>query len=317
MKRAVGVSIVVLLLLSAVTAGAWFWRSRPSQVNRLPVVATFYPLYEFARHVGGDRVEVLPLVPVGIEPHDWEPTPQDLTYIRRARLLIYNGAGLEPWVERLVPNAAGPNLVVVNSTEKISLKAADLLRHDDPTEKKNAARDPRPDPHVWLDPVLAQAQVQAIRDGLIRADPENAATYDANARAFIAKLAELHREFERGLATCARRELVTTHAAFSYLAARYHLTMVPIMGLGPEAEPNPAELARIVELARRNRIRYVFVETLVSPKLAETLAREVGASTLVLNPIEGLTKDEVAGGRNYLSLMRENLDNLRAGLGCR
>jgi zinc transport system substrate-binding protein len=173
------------------------------------------------------------------------------------------------------------------------------------------------DPHVWLDPVLAQSQVEAIRAGLEKADPPNAARYAENARAFKAKLAALHDAFEAGLRDCARRRLVVSHTAFTYLARRYRLIQIPVSGLTPESEPSPAQLAAIVRLARRETVTHVFFETLVSPKLAETLAREIGAKTLVLNPIEGLTKEEAAAGKDYVGLMQENLTNLRAGLGCR
>lgn len=315
MRRVVAIAGVLLI---GVLAIVWLGPARSPKTERLAVVASFYPLYEFARQVGGDRVEVTSLVPPGVEPHDWEPSPQDVARLKRSRVFVYNGAGLEPWVNKLLSAIAGQSLMVVNTTEEITLRAADLPRHDDQKrDKQTRWEQANPDPHVWLDPALAQAQAEAIRAGLTKADPTQVTAFEANARAFKAKLADLHREFEQGLAACARREIITSHAAFGYLATRYGLTVVPIMGLTPEAEPSPAELARIVRFARRHQVRYVFFETLVSPKLAETLSREVGARTLVLNPLEGLTKDEVAAGKDYLSLMRENLQNLRTGLECR
>jgi zinc transport system substrate-binding protein len=170
---------------------------------------------------------------------------------------------------------------------------------------------------VWLDPVRAQAQVEAIRAGLDRMDPANAAAYAVAAEAYRAKLDALHAAFQAGLKHCARRDVVTTHAAFAYLTQRYGLTQVPIHGLAPEAEPSPAELADLVKVARQRKVKYVFFETLISSRLAETLAREVGAQTLVLNPIEGLTREEQAAGRGYLSLMEANLKNLRTALDCK
>jgi zinc transport system substrate-binding protein len=172
-------------------------------------------------------------------------------------------------------------------------------------------------PHVWLDPVRAQAQVEAIRAGFARIDPANAAAYAANAQAYRARLAALDAAFASGLKQCARRDIVTTHAAFSYVARRYGLTQIPISGLEPESEPSPADLAALVKQVKERKVQYVFFETLVSPKLAETLAREVGAKTLVLNPIEGLTKEEQAAGKNYVSLMEENLRSLRTALECK
>jgi zinc transport system substrate-binding protein len=306
------------LALTAMLTAVWLWPSRPPTADRLAVVASFYPLYDFGRQVGGELVEVTSLVPTGVEFHDWEPSPQDVTRLERARVFLYNGAGLEPWVGKLLAAVRAPSLVVVDTTEKVPLRSADFPGQDDRNLSSNLPKDQHaPDPHVWLDPVFAQAQVEAIRVGLAKADPAFAAPFETNARAFTDQLAKLHREFEQGLANCARREIITSHAAFGYLAARYQLTLVPIMGLAPDAEPSAAELARIVQFAHRHHVRVVFFETLASPQLAETLSREIGARTLVLNPIEGLTKEEVAADTRYLSLMRENLQSLRSGLECR
>ncbi len=173
------------------------------------------------------------------------------------------------------------------------------------------------DPHVWLDPVLAQAQVATIRAALERADPASAAAYADGARAFTDKLGALHEAYREGLRECARRSLVVSHGAFTYLARRYDLRQIAVTGGRPESEPSPADLAATVRAARREGARYVFVETLVSPRLAETLAREVGARILVLDPVEGLTREAAAAGRDYLSVMRENLERLRTGLECR
>ena len=264
--------------------------------DRPLVVASIYPLYEFARAVAGDRAEVVALVPPGVEPHDWEPAPQDVVRIHKAKLFVYNGAGLEPWVEKLSRELGARGTLSVRATERVSLRATD--------------------PHVWLDPLRAQTQVESIRAALTRIDPAGTAVYAAQGQAYLARLAALDARFTEGLRRCARRDVVTTHAAFGYLTARYGLTQVPIQGLAPEAEPSPADLARLVRLARERNVRYVFFETLVSAKLAETLAREVGAKTLVLNPIEGLTREEQAAGKTYLSLMEDNLRNLRTALDC-
>ena len=261
----------------------------------VPVVASFYPLWEFARHVGGDRASVTSLVPPGVEPHDWEPSPQDVAAVRKARLFVYNGGGFEPAVDRLL-RELGPATVAVAATAGI---------------------EPLDDPHVWLDPVLAQRQVDAIRAALARVDPPGAPRYAENAAAFTAKLAALDQAYRAGLASCARRSLIVSHAAFTSLARRYGLKQIAITGMAPQSEPSPAELARIARLARAESARYVFFETLVSGKLAETIAREIGARTLVLNPLEGLTREEAAAGRDYLGLMRDNLAQLRTGLECR
>jgi zinc transport system substrate-binding protein len=265
------------------------------------VVATVYPLWEFSRHVAGDRAEVVVLVPAGVEPHDWEPAPRDVSQVRRAAVFVHTGTDLDGWAGKLLAELTDRRGVVVNARG-----GAGVLTVGGVT-----------DPHLWLDPTLARAQVLAIAAGLERADPVGRAVYAENAGAFAARLEALDREFTAGLADCARREMVTSHAAFAYLARRYRLTQVPVMGLSPEAEPSPADLAAIVRTARRLKVTHVFYETLVSPRLAETLSRELGATPLPLNPIEGVNPAEAAAGTGYVELMRANLANLRTALGCR
>ena len=281
----------------------------PDPASTPLVVASFYPLYEFAREVAGSTARVVSLVPPGVEPHDWEPSPQDVARVGTARLFVYNGAGLDPWASRLVDPSTS-KVPSVKATEGIPLLSAS-------SAARVGGKSSRPDPHVWLDPVLARSMVETIRDALVKADPVHATIYVKNTNRFTARLQALHEAFEAGLRDCARRDVVTSHAAFSYLARRYDLTVIPVMGLAPEAEPSPAELAAIARFARDRKVQYIFFETLVDPRLAETLAREIGAQTLVFNPIEGVTREQQAAGKGYIALMEENLQHLRTALGCR
>ncbi|HKW94318.1 MAG TPA: zinc ABC transporter substrate-binding protein [Methylomirabilota bacterium] len=286
---------LALLLLAATGCGPTAPPAKPR------VVATIYPLWEFSRQVAGTRAEAVALVPPGVEPHDWEPSARDVSLVQRAAVVVHTGTGVDAWVDKLLADATGRGAVVVNTSQGLSLiRVAGVV-----------------DPHVWLDPALARAQVAAIAAGLARADPDGRAAYEENARAFTAKLEALDQAFTAGLSDCARRDIVTSHAAFAYLARRYRLTQVAVMGLAPEAEPSPADLAGIVKRARALKVTHVFFEPLVSPRLAETLSREIGATPLSLNPIEGITKEEAAAGAGYVELMRANLENLRTALGCR
>ena len=290
------------LLRLALFAGLVISGCAPAAPPAKPlVVATIYPLWEFARQVAGDRAEVVSLVPAGIEPHDWEPAPRDVSQVRRAAVFVHTGTNLDGWAEKLLADLTERRGVVVNARGGLSVLTVGGIT----------------DPHVWLDPTLARVQVLAIAGGLEQADPAGRAVYSDNAKAFVARLDALDLEFAAGLAECARREVVTSHAAFAYLARRYRLTQVPVMGISPEAEPSPADLAAIVRTARRLKVTHVFYETLVSPRLAETLSRELGATPLPLNPIEGVSPAEAAAGIGYLELMRANLANLRTALGCR
>jgi zinc transport system substrate-binding protein len=293
--------ILILVALSVCLAVA---PAGAAPAERVAVVASFYPLFEFARQVGGDRVAVRTLVPPGVESHDYEPTPRDVVAMTRARVLIYNGAGFEPWVGRVLPQLPA-RVVRVNATEGLPLVTA--------TSGPDRGR---PDPHVWLDPVLAQRQVGRVLDGLVQADPAGRSTYVANAAAYQARLGMLHARIERGLRRCRRRLFVASHAAFGYFAARYGLTQIAISGLEPQEEPSPAKMREIVRLVRRHRVRVIYYETLVSPRVAAAIAREVGARTLVLNPVEGLTPREQRRGWDYVSIMEDNLHNLAAGLDC-
>jgi zinc transport system substrate-binding protein len=292
----------------------------PPPPARPLVVASFYALYDFAQNVAGDRAEVVALVPPGVEPHDWEPAPRDVAQLQKAKVFIFNGAGFEPWVDKLDADVRAGGALVVTATEGLPLRKAARAGHghdrDHGHRHGQSQAGEALDPHAWLDPVLAKTQVERIREGLAQADPANAAAYDEAARAYAARLDALHEAFQDGLRNCARRDVVVSHAAFAYLTARYGLSMVPVMGVSPESEPSPAELAALVRVAKRRKVKYIFFETLVNARLADTLAREVGAQTLVLNPVEGLAKDEAEAGKNYLSLMEENLKNLRTALEC-
>jgi zinc transport system substrate-binding protein len=323
--------VTAAALAAALLAAAGCEQAPAPAATRPLVVTSFYPLYDFARQVAGDRAEVVSLVPAGAEPHDWEPSPRDAARLERAAVLVYNGAGFDPGVARLARRAGGRGMVVVEATAGLPLLPMDRPAHEsDHRHAEEATRGrakvahtdaeetgaPR-DPHVWLDPTLARLQVEAIRVALARADAPNADHYASRAARYAARLTALHEAFTAGLAECRRREIVVSHAAFTYLAHRYRLQQVPVMAMSPEAEPSPADLARAVRVVRRLGARVIFFETLVSGKLAETLAAEVGATTLVLNPVEGLTAEEERQGKDYVALMDANLRNLRTALECR
>lgn len=291
---------LLVLLCGALAAGC---RESSAPGGKPLVVASFFPMYDFARQVAADRAQVISLVPPGVHGHDWEPSPQDVAQVRRARIFVYNGAGFEPWVDKLIKEAAGSATVVVAASAGLTLA--------------RTGTGGGTDPHVWLDPVLAKGEVDAIRAALERGDPAGKSAYEAKASAYAARLADLDGRFEAGLRDCARREVVVSHAAFGYLTRRYRLEQIAVTGLAPQAEPSPAALAAIVRTARERKVTAIFLEPLVSPKLAETLAREVGVRLLTLDPIEGVTRKEAAEGIGYLELMARNLQSLREGLGCR
>jgi zinc transport system substrate-binding protein len=250
------------------------------------VVAGFYPLAFAAERVAVDGVSVTNLTPPGAEPHDVELSPSDVARLQRADLVLYLGDGFQPALEEAARDG--------------SAQTVDLLDGLDVPL--------RGDPHVWLDPVLFATVVGHVGELLGGSE---------RAEKLAEELHRLDRDYRAGLADCERREIVTSHAAFAHLARRYDLRQVAIAGIEPEAEPSAGRLAELAEQIRRDRVRTVFFETLVSPRVAETLAREAGVPAAVLNPIEGLTEAEAERGEDYFSLMRRNLATLRKALGCR
>ena len=286
---------VALLLTGCASAGA-------GDDGRMPVTAAFYPLQFAAERVGGEHVRVTSLTKPGVEPHDLELTPRAVGSLARSKAVVYL-AGFQPAVDQAVRTQAAGAAVDVTPAARLTLTAGD-------EHGGGAARDP----HFWLDPTRLADVATALGDDFARRDPANAADYRANAAALVADLDALDAEFRAGLARCRSRELVTGHAAFGYLADRYDLHQEGVAGLSPDVEPDAALLRDLSARVREARVRTVYAENLVSPDLAQTVAREAGARLAVLDPLEGIT--EASRGRNYLEVMRANLATLRAGQEC-
>jgi zinc transport system substrate-binding protein len=285
------VRTVIVLTLVAVGAVAAGCSGHEKDSGRRHVVAAFYPIAYAATRLAPDA-DVENLTPAGAEPHDLELSARDVGRVHDADVVLYFGDGFMPALEKAVDDDP---------------RAVDLLkgrRLDAAGEGEETALDP----HVWLAPLRYAAIVREIAAAL--GSPRAA-------DGMVSELHELDRVYRRGLARCERRQIVTSHAAFAYLARAYGLEQVPLTGLSPEAEPSAKEIARLVRQVEQEGATTVFFETLVSPKLAQTVAREAGAHTAVLDPIEGLTPDEIANGADYFSVMRDNLGALRKALGCR
>jgi zinc transport system substrate-binding protein len=299
-----------LAALAVISAGGC--GQDPSRAGgRLAVVASFYPLAFAAGQIGGDHVNVRNLVKPGTEPHDLDLTPRQVGAVADADLVLYL-RGLQPIVDQSVESEAHGTSFDAASVQPLRGGFVPLERgesHEDPSRGDQKGKDP----HVWLDPVRYAAISDAIGARLAKVDPAHAADYTANARVLHRKLAALDADYAAGLKNCQHRTFVTSHNAFGYLASRYGLDQRSISGLNPDAEPSPRRLAELADYVHTQGISVVFFESLVSPKLAQTLADETGAHARVLDPIEGVKP----GGRSdYLSLMHSNLAALRAALGC-
>jgi zinc transport system substrate-binding protein len=290
----------VLLMVLALLVASWGGAAQP----KLKVVASFYIPYEFTKNVGGERVEVKNLVPAGAEPHDFEPSPADIRAIEEAHVFVYNGAGMESWVERVLSAVKNrEKLIVIEMTKGLPLRKVE----DEELEF---------DPHAWTDPILVKDMAKNIQEGLIAADSAGSSLYTDNTKAFHAKLDALDAQIREGLKACRLRDFIISHRFMDYFAARYNLTAHALSGLEP-SEPTPQRLAELIRLGREKGIKYIFAERSDALKALEVLARELGVQILTLNTGHGLTAEEERAGKNYLTLMSENLKNLRIGLECR
>ena len=298
--------VATLTALTLVAAGCSSGASGSSD-GRPQVVTAFYPLQFLTQRIGGDQVQIADLTKPGAEPHDLELNPRQVGAISDADLVVYL-KGFQPAVDQAVGQEAGDKAFDVGGTVEL-LAAAESHDHDgEEGEHLKGGKDP----HVWLDPVRFATITDKLGERLAQADPEHAADHRSRAAALHAELDKLDQEYAAALKTCQRREIVTSHTAFAYLAARYDLHEVGITGISPEAEASPQRLADVAREAHETGATTIFFETLVSPKVAETIAKEVGAKTAVLDPIEGKTDPNA----DYFSMMRSNLTALTQALGC-
>lgn len=283
------------------------------QSSGLSVVATFYPLHEVASRVGGDRVEATNLTPAGVEPHDVELTSRQVDALLDADLVLYLASGFQPAVEDVLESRDGPSLDLLIGQRLIegSHEDGEHEAEHESDEEGNGA-----DPHIWLDPVIMGEIVVRLEGRLAALDPAGADAFAANAARFRDELAALDESYRSTLAACERDTIVTTHAAFGYLARRYGLRQEALTGISPEAEPDPQRFAELADLVQRQAVTTVFSEELVPPDLAEALAREAGVDTDVLSPLEGLTAEDQESGATYVSVMQDNLAALSRALGC-
>jgi zinc transport system substrate-binding protein len=310
MKKLIGPVIIFLLLISGCSNAVQTSGQKSSDgTKKLQVVTTFYPMYYFAQKVAGSSANVNLLIPNGVEPHDWEPTTQDMVKIQNADVFIYNSRYFETWTDKVIGSINQSNLKVVEAAKGIN-----LINADSEEEGNNNAQTSSKDPHVWLSPVLAEKEVDNIAQALEQKDPKNKDQYEKNAAAFKAQLVDLDRLYKETIAKAKKKEFVTQHAAFGYLAKEYGLTQIPIAGLSPDVEPSLGKLAELANLTKKDNIKIIYFEGLTSSKVAQTLANEIGAKTEVLNPLEGLTKEEQAKGLGYIDVMKQNLEALKKSI---
>ena len=292
------IAIVIVIPLSSYSV----WASDSSLqfretngLGKLQAISSFYPLYEFAQQVGQDKVNVQLLVPEGVEPHDWEPTIQDVQLLQKSDMIIVNGFGFENWVENLEEmNYQG---IVVDTSDGI-------IRNENNENPILLSEDP----HIWLNPILAKTQVQTIADAFSKSDPLNQKFYQKNAQSYMIELDKLDSKIKNDLSNC-NRDFITFHDSFSYFAYEYDLNQHTIISSNdPHSEPTAKTLEKIINTARELELKIIFTEDTTDPRISKVVANEIGGKILVLSPLE------ISGDGNYISIMTENLNHLKEAL---
>lgn len=315
MKWALSLVGATALLAGCGAAGS---TTENTESDKLQVVTTFYPMYDFTKQVAQDDAEVSMLLEAGMEVHSFEPSSQMIAEIQDADVFIYNSPEMETWVPDVLASIDTSDMVVICASDAITLLEyegeAHAHDHESEEEGANAGHSHTVDPHVWLDPVLAQTEVSTIAEGLAEADPDNAEDYLENAGIYNGKLNELDEAYRAAFEGTENRTFVTQHAAFAYLAARYNLNQISVTGLNAEVEPSAAALATLSDYVKANNISHIYFENNASSQTAETLAEEVGVELAVLSPLEGITEEDQKKGSDYISVMLENLEALKKSI---
>ncbi|MBI5413048.1 zinc ABC transporter substrate-binding protein [Candidatus Peregrinibacteria bacterium] len=301
MKRTMFIVGILALTVVTVIIAVNFGGNNVVKNGKISVVTTLFPLYDFARNIGGDKISATLLLPPGVEAHVFEPKPSDVVRINQSDLFVYTGKFMEPWAEDIVRGISGKEVKIVDSSAGV-----DLINERGGT-----------DPHIWLGFENAMVMADNILKAILEEDPANARYYRKNTDDYKNKLAGLDNDYKKALLKCQDREIVYGgHYAFGYLARRYGLKYEAAYGISPDSEPSAKDLAGLIEQIKKEKIQYVFYEELVSPKLAETLAQETGAQLLLLNPAHNITRGEYDNGATFISIMENNLKNLSKGLRC-
>jgi len=280
--------VIVFLIFSFVILSACNKKSDVFKTKKLKVCTSFYTVYDFVKKIGGDKIEIINLVPAGVEPHDFELTPKDLVVLSKADVLFCNGLGMEAWLDKVKENLDKLEVVeIANGIEK-----------------------QEEDPHVWLDPLNVKYELENIKNHLVKLDANNKEYYEKNYDIYVSKTISLNKEYEDKLKNCTKNEVVVTHKAFGYLCNRYGLRQIALSGVLDDNEPSMKKMSETIKFMKDNNIKSVFVESDKDKKIMETIANETGANILKLETLENITKKDIESGRDYYNIMRANLDNL-------
>jgi zinc transport system substrate-binding protein len=323
MKKNIFFAIIISAVIVSLFAAVKYSGKQQSPPDKITIVTTLFPLYDFAKTIGGDNVEVILLLPPGVEPHSFEPTPGDITKISRANIFVFTGEFMEPWAHEILSGISNKKLIVVDASKGINLIPASQQHehhheHGEQCKHHEHEQYEGMDPHIWLDFDNDTIIIDNITNALCEVDADNADFYHANAERYKTKLAQLDADYKTQLSDCTSETIVFGgHYAFGYMAKRYNLNYLAAQGLAPDSEPTATDLIALIEQIKKGNIRCVFYEELASPKIAETLASETGAKMLMLNPGHNVSRKDMENNISFIGIMLNNLQNLRTGLECK
>lgn len=312
-KKILWGSIALIIVgLSIFVIATSIGKSKSDKSDKLRVVTTLFPLYSFAKEIGGDKVDVSLLLPPGVESHVYEPKPSDIVKINESDVFVYTGKYMERWAEDIIKGLSNEHLIIIDSSNGIK-----LAKGEDGEDVHGEKSGDGFDPHIWLDFNNAQIMVDGIMKAMIEQDPSNAVYYTNNANQYKKQLTVVDDNYRTTLLKCQSKEIVYGgHYAFGYMVRRYGLSYVAAQGFAPDSEPTANDLVALVKQIKKRGIQYIFYEELSSPKIAQTLSNETSAKMLLLNGAHNISKDDLASEVGFIGLMERNLDNLSLGLGC-
>lgn len=295
MKKIISIlSLTLILVISGCNVA-----DENADNGKMNVYTSFYAMYDFTKQIGGDKINIINLVPSGVEPHDWEPTPNDIAKLSKGDMLIYQGNGMESWVDKVISSISDSGLVLVKTSDE----DGEVHNHDVRDDEHNH------DPHIWLNPLIAYEQMEKIANKLCEEDPENAVYYKENLNLCKVKITQLDEEYKAAIKNFNSKDIIVAHEAYGYLCEAYGLNQIAVEGIQGDSDPSPARMAEIVDFAKENNVKYIFFENSVDTKVLNTIKNEIGAESLVLNPFE-LDIDN----KDYFDVMEENLVSLKTAL---
>lgn len=322
-----------IVLFSGCSKGAETKDAAKDTENKegLKVYASVYPMYDFAKKIAGDKIDVEMVMPQGTEPHGWEPDTKTIKNLENADLFIYNGAGLEDWTDKVIDSLSNKNLKVVEASEGVELIKSSHDHededHDNEATEENHNHEAHEedheheghhhgpmDPHVWISPKNAKIEMENIKNALAELDKENADYYESNYQKYAKMLDELDAKYSEKLSPLTNKTIVVSHEAYGYLCKDYGLNQLGIKGVNAETEPDAKKMAEIINYVKENKITTIFTEELIDPKVSKIIADETGCLVKVLSPIEGLSEEQIKNNEDYFSIMEENLENLVGAL---